>query len=243
VNTDSASGSVISGIGGSISVTQNLNTDIANGAVLITGTATVNNSNTINIISGNLVAGTITRTQNLNTSTISASILDSGTTAVTQIINTANASGTISSTGISGSAVLTNINSISISGAVAINAVVNLLNSNTVSINGNVITGGSVVGSLAVTQNKNVVYAEQALTTSMLRDLYEWMLYMQINPPATSAEIATAVRAELVLELSRIDTTISSRLAANGVPNVNVKYVNDVAIKGNGNAGNEWGPV
>jgi len=58
----------------------------------------------------------------------------------------------------------------------------------------------------------------------------------------SAAEIAAQVRAELAVELARIDAAITSRLAA-GTVQADVRYVNGTQIAGAGTAGNPWGPA
>jgi len=58
-----------------------------------------------------------------------------------------------------------------------------------------------------------------------------------------SLETALAVRAELTAELANLDASISSRLSSSAVPDVNIKYINNVLVKGTGIAGDEWGPT
>jgi hypothetical protein len=56
----------------------------------------------------------------------------------------------------------------------------------------------------------------------------------------THISIAEAVRAELLLELSRIDASISSRHASGALVPANIKQVNDVNITGVGSDANRW---
>lgn len=54
--------------------------------------------------------------------------------------------------------------------------------------------------------------------------------------------VADAVRTALTAELARIDVNISTRQPV-GVVQANVKFVNDAAVSGTGQPGNEWGPA
>jgi len=56
-------------------------------------------------------------------------------------------------------------------------------------------------------------------------------------------DIRANIRAELALELSRIDANTTSRVAIGGTVIANVKQVNDVTVKGIGTDANPWGGV
>lgn len=55
-------------------------------------------------------------------------------------------------------------------------------------------------------------------------------------------EIAAAVRAELALELARIDAAISSRVEGGTIIQANTKMINDVPLLGRGTKRNPWRP-
>lgn len=55
--------------------------------------------------------------------------------------------------------------------------------------------------------------------------------------------VAAAVRAELAVELARIDAAITSRIAAGATVPADVRYVNGVLITGTGVDGDTWGPA
>jgi len=56
----------------------------------------------------------------------------------------------------------------------------------------------------------------------------------------TAAQIAAAVRAELALELARINEPISTRVAAGATVPANVTHMAGAAVVGDGTTGNKW---
>lgn len=104
----------------------------------------------------------------------------------------------------------------------------------TLVITGNIfVFGGGVpivrtLGSFAV--NTNYVVSVQA------------QAYASGGGSVDTNAIAAAVRDALSVELARIDMNISSRQPA-GTVQANIKYVNDIEVRGTGRSGDQWRPV